>query len=122
MITSSACQPWPPDQPGQAGIVVALGSYTTIRDTTKRIRRWEHETVLDRVQARLEAMPEAMDIRRCTVEHVFATLKQGMGATHFRTRGLRNVAAEASLAILAYNMKRAIAVVGVAPILRAIRA
>ena len=88
----------------------------------KRIRRWEHETVLDRVQARLEAMPEAMDIRRCTVEHVFATLKQGMGATHFRTRGLRNVAAEASLAILAYNMKRAIAVVGVAPILRAIRA
>ena len=34
MIPSSACQPWPPDQPGQAGIVVALGSYTTIRDTT----------------------------------------------------------------------------------------
>lgn len=88
----------------------------------KRIRRWEHEAVLDRVQARLEAMPEAMDIRRCTVEHVFATLKQWMGATHFRTRGLRNVAAEASPAILAYNMKRAIAVVGVAPILRAIRA
>jgi len=35
MIPSSACQPWPPDQPGQAGIVVALGSYTTIRDTTQ---------------------------------------------------------------------------------------
>ena len=35
MIPSSACQPWPPDQPGQAGIVVALGSYTTIRDTTE---------------------------------------------------------------------------------------
>jgi hypothetical protein len=32
-----------------------------------------------------------------------------MGATHFRTRGLKNVATEASLTILAYNMKRAIA-------------
>jgi SRSO17 transposase len=74
------------------------------------------------MEARLDAMPEAMDVRRCTVEHVFATLKAWMGATHFRTRGLRNVAAEASLTILAYNMKRAIAVTGVAPILQAIRA
>jgi transposase len=88
----------------------------------KRIRRWEHEAVLDAMEARLDAMPEAMDVRRCTVEHVFATLKAWMGATHFRTRGLRNVAAEASLTILAYNMKRAIAVTGVAPILQAIRA
>jgi len=87
----------------------------------KRIRRWEHEAVLDAMQARLDAMPEAMDVRRCTVEHVFATLKGWMGATHFRTRGLKNVAAEASLAILAYNMKRAIAVAGVGPILNAIR-
>jgi SRSO17 transposase len=71
---------------------------------------------------RLDAAPEMMDARRCTVEHVFATLKQWMGATHFRTRGLRNVSAEASLSILAYNIKRAIAVMGVAPILKAIRA
>jgi SRSO17 transposase len=63
-----------------------------------------------------------MDARRCTVEHVFATLKQWIGATHFRTRGLRNVSAEASLSILAYNIKRAIAVLGVAPVLQAIRA
>ncbi|QRG10163.1 transposase [Xanthobacter autotrophicus] len=86
----------------------------------KRIRRWEQEAVLDAMERRLQAMPEAMAVRRCTVEHVFGTIKGWMGATHFRTRGLKHVATEASLAILAYNMKRAIAVAGVAPTLKAI--
>jgi transposase len=86
----------------------------------KRIRRWEHEAVLDAMERRFEAMPEAMGIRRCTVEHVFGTIKGWMGATHFRTRGLKNVATEASLTILAYNIKRAIAVAGVGKTLEAI--
>ena len=34
MIPSSACQPWPPDQPDQSRHAVALRSYTTSRDTT----------------------------------------------------------------------------------------
>ncbi|OAM73415.1 IS1182 family transposase [Devosia elaeis] len=86
----------------------------------KRIRRWEHEAVLDQMERRFDTMPEAMAVRRCTVEHVFGTIKGWMGATHFRTRGLRNVATEASLTILAYNIKRAIAVAGVASTLKAI--
>jgi hypothetical protein len=45
-----------------------------------------------------------------------------MGATHFRTRGLKNVATEASLTILAYNIKRTIAVAGVGQVLKAIAA
>ena len=61
----------------------------------KRIRRWEHEAVLDEMERRFEAMPDAMAVRRCTVEHVFGTIKGWMGATHFRTRGLKHVASEA---------------------------
>lgn len=57
----------------------------------------------------------AIAVRRCTVEHVFGTIKVWIGATHFRTRGLKNVATDASLAILAYNIKSAIADAGVAP-------
>jgi hypothetical protein len=86
----------------------------------KRIRRWEHEAVLDAMERRFEAMPEAMAVRRCTVEHVFGTIKGWMGATHFRMRGLKHVATEASLAILAYNIKRTIAVAGVPSTLKAI--
>ncbi len=55
----------------------------------KRIRQWEHEAVLDAMQDRLDAMPEAMAIRRCTVEHVFGTIKGWMGATHSERAGSR---------------------------------
>lgn len=88
---------------------------------TRRVKRWVHEGVLDAMQARLDRMPDAMKIRRQTVEHPFGTLKAWMGATHFLTRGLRNVASEMSLQVLAYNMKRVIAILGAGPLIAAIR-
>ncbi len=73
----------------------------------RRITRWEHEAVIEAMQRRLDREPRAMRIRRQTVEHVFGTLKAWMGATHFKTRRLKNVAGEMSLQVLAYNLKRA---------------
>ena len=49
-------------------------------DKVERLKRWEHESVLDKMQARLDHMPEAMTIRRQTVEHPFGTLKAWMGS------------------------------------------
>src|SRR5437588_7335509 len=72
------------------------------------IKRWENEDVLDRIQARLDRMPEAMGVRRQTFEHPFGTLKAWMGATHFLTRTLDKVRTEMSLHLLAYNLKRMI--------------
>jgi len=66
-------------------------------------------------------MPEAMGVRRHTVEHPFGTLKAWMGATHFLTRTLDKVRTEMSLHILAYNIKRVIAIIGVEPLMAAIR-
>jgi hypothetical protein len=88
----------------------------------RRITRWEHEAVIEAMQRRLDRQPKAMRIRRQTVEHVFGTLKAWMGATHFKTRRMGNVAAEMSLHVLAYNLKRAIAVVGVQPLISAMQA
>jgi Transposase DDE domain len=59
--------------------------------------------LLDRMQDRLDRMPEAMGVRRQTVEHPFGTLKAWMGATHFLTRTLDKVRTEMSLHVLAYN-------------------
>ncbi len=78
----------------------------------RRIKRWEHEHVVEAMQDRLERMPDAMRIRRRTVEHVFGTFKDWMGRSHFKTRTLKKVETEMSLHVLAYNMKRAIAVLG----------
>jgi transposase len=88
----------------------------------KRVKRWVHEGVLDKMQARLDRLPEAMTIRRQTVEHTFGTLKAWMGVTHFLTKTLRNVRTEMSLQVLAYNMKRMINIFGVKPLLGAIAA
>ena len=87
----------------------------------KRVKRWKHEGVLDAMQARLDRMPEAMGVRRQTVEHPFGTLKAWMGATHFLTRTLDKVRTEMSLHVLAYNLKRMIAIFGVGPLMAAIR-
>ena len=88
----------------------------------KRVKRWEHEGVLDKMQSRLDRMPEAMTIRRQTVEHTFGTLKAWMGSTHFLTKTLKNVRTEMSLQVLAYNIKRMINIFGVKPLIGAIAA
>ena len=88
----------------------------------RRIARWEHEDVLDRVQERLDREPERMRIRRETVEHPFGTIKSWMGSTHFQMRTLKHVSTEMSLHVLAYNMKRAMSILGIGPLIKAIQA
>lgn len=63
-----------------------------------------------------------MTIRRQTLEHVFGTLKSWMGPCHLLTKRIKNVAIEMSLSVLAYNIKRVIAILGVKPLIAAIRA
>ena len=88
----------------------------------QQIRRWKHDDVLDAMQRRLERMPKAMTIRRRTVEHPFGTIKAWMGATHFLTKTLKNVKTEMSLQVLAYNLKRMMALLGVGPLIKAMAA
>jgi transposase len=88
----------------------------------RRIGRWDREDVFDRVQRRLDRMPQAGKLRRQTVEHAFGTLKAWMGATHFQTKTLPRVRTEMSLHVLAYNLKRVMQMMGVRPLVAAIRA
>lgn len=88
----------------------------------RRIARWEHEDVVERAQQRLDRMPEASRIRRRTVEHVFGTLKAWMGSTHLLTKTLPRVSTEFSLHVLAYNLKRAMQIIGIVPLMQAMRA
>jgi len=87
----------------------------------RRITRWEHEAVLETMQRRLDRQPQAMTLRRRTIEHVFGTLKHWMGSTHFLMRGLKHVATEMSLHVLAYNLKRVINLLGMAKTMSAMK-
>ena len=88
----------------------------------RRVSRWEHEEVIEAVQARLDRDPEKMRVRRQTAEHPFGTIKACMGSTHFLTKTLERVSTEMSLHVLAYNLKRVMSLLGVALLIEAIRA
>jgi transposase len=88
----------------------------------RRITRWEHEHVVEAVQRRLDKNPQAMRRRRESVEHPFGTLKMRMGATHFLMKRLPKVATEMALHVLAYNLTRVMNIVGIQPLMAAIRA
>ena len=88
----------------------------------RRIPDEEHEHVLEAVQRRLDEHPEKMRQRRETVEHPFGTIKYWMGYTHFQMRTLKRVATEMALHVLAYNLKRVMNIMGIAPLMAAMRA
>lgn len=90
-------------------------------EKVKRVKRWKDEAVLDVMQARLDRMPNAMVVRRQTVEHVFGTLKSWTSGAHILTKTLEKVRTEMSLSVLAYNIKRMIRLFGVQPLIQAIR-
>ena len=87
----------------------------------RRVSRWEHEDVLERAQAHLDRRPDAMRVRRETVEHPYGTIKSWMGATHFLTKTLDRVSTEMSLHVLAYNMKRVMNLIGTRSLIEAIQ-
>lgn len=76
------------------------------------LTRHFHEGALQRMNARVKADPSLMRQRRCAAEHPFGTIKRMTAGGRFLTRGLARVKAEAALSVLAYNVLRAINLVG----------
>jgi transposase len=89
---------------------------------TKAKARWvtrhQYEEVLDRLAARMTARPDIMKRRGALAEHPFGIIKAMMGAPRFLCRGLKAVTAEMNLSVIAFNIKRAIAVLGAGELIR----
>lgn len=88
----------------------------------RRVSRWEHEDVLERAERRLRRKPDRVEARRSLVEHPFGTIKSWTSASHLLTRRTSGVSTEVSLQILAYNIKRAIKLLGTRKIVATIQA
>jgi transposase len=86
----------------------------------RTISRWEHEERLERMAAAVRAAPEKLARRKTIIEHCWGTLHWLLPGG-FLLKGLQKVRAEVSLAHWAYNLKRALAVVGLDQLLRALR-
>lgn len=82
----------------------------------RTVSRWEHEERLERMAAGVAAAPEKLGRRKTIIEHCWGTLHWLLPGG-FLVKGLKKVRAEVSLAGLAYNLKRAVAVLGVSGLL-----
>jgi len=76
------------------------------------IQRWIHETVLEEMRLRIKLKPEKMELRRNLSEHPFGTIKRAFNQGYLLLKGLRKVSGEVGFTMLAYNMRRAINIIG----------
>ena len=98
----------------------ALKAKCTTDPRFHRIKRWEHEAILERTEQRVRANPIIMKLRQQIVEHPFGTIKFWNDQRHFLMRRLEKVKGEFSLCTLAYNIKRAMTVLGVRGLMAAL--
>jgi transposase len=98
----------------------ALKAQCTTDPRFHRIKRWEHETVLERIAERVRSHPQIMKLRMQIVEHPFGTMKFWNHQRHFLLKGLDKVKGEFSLSTLAYDIKRAINILGVKALIAAL--
>jgi transposase len=98
----------------------ALRSKCTRRKDGRQIRRWVEEELLEDMARRVRAEPDKVKRRKSIVEHPFGTIKRSMDQGYFLTRGLLGVRTETSLTMLAYNIKRAVRLMGVQELIAAL--
>lgn len=73
-------------------------------------------------QVRIKPDKELIKRRKCLSEHPFGTVKRAFHADHLLTKGLALTDGEFALAFLIFNMKRALSVLGVKKLTKAIKA
>ncbi|MGH8568510.1 MAG: transposase, partial [Gammaproteobacteria bacterium] len=86
----------------------------------RKLTRWVHEDLLEEMAQRLRRTPELFAQRKALSEHPFGTMKRAMDQGYFLLKGLRKVRGEFSLTVLAYNLKRALNIVGAPRLLEAL--
>jgi transposase len=93
---------------------------TSVKYGGRRIYRWIHEHVLDALRKRMKEHPEKILKRKQLAEHPFGSIKFWMGYGTFLLRGLQKVNVEMSLSVLAFNLKRAINILGIPKLIEAL--
>ena len=99
-----------------------LFSKCTTSKEGRRIYRSEYRDIIGTMQLRMKENPSPSNQRKAIVEHPFGTLKHTMRHGYFLLKGKTKVAAEISMSVLVYNMKRVMNIVGIVPLIEILRA
>jgi transposase len=86
--------------------------------------RWEYQDAVDGLRVRLESSggKEKLHSRREIAEHPFGTMKRAFNQGYLLLKGLRKVKGEVGFTMLAYNMRRAINILGVGTLIALMKA
>ena len=95
---------------------------TTSKKNPRRLRRWVHYPVVERLGARNRGQPELLKERKKLAEHPFGTIKRAMDQGYFLMKGIKKVTTETSFTVLAYNLKRVINIMGVEKMITSMQA
>lgn len=87
----------------------------------RSIFRHVDQDFLDTLEQQTELNKVKCKLRQTIVEHPFGTVKRSFDAYYFLTRRLQSVTTEMSLSYLAYNMKRALSILGVEEIVKRLK-
>jgi hypothetical protein len=106
VYASSACQ------------LCSVKSQCSTNIQGRRIYRTQHEELMQSLRRRNQQNPEILKERKCLSEHPFGTIKHAWNQGYLLLRGFEKVRAEISLSVLAYNIRRAITILGVSNLIR----
>lgn len=98
-----------------------LRAQCTTSEQGRRVMRTPEEERLEAMAGRLKERPELMLQRKSSVEHPYGTMKWTWDGDYFLVKGLKKVKGEFSLMTLAYNLRRALSLLGVECLLEALR-
>lgn len=92
----------------------------TVAKKGRVIKRHIDEVVMERMADRVKRHPEKLGLRKRLVEHPFGTMKRAMNQGYFLMTGKKKVAAEMSLTVLAYNIRRVVTIIGIERMIEAL--
>jgi transposase len=88
----------------------------------RTLARGFYEDAKEAMHQRAVSDPALMRARRCLAEHPFGTMKWRMGYPRFLLRGLGKAKAELALSVLAFNLQRAVTILGVSTLIAELKA
>lgn len=87
----------------------------------RTIERWEHQDVIDELIKKVRREPQKLEERMKLAEHPFGTIKRAFNQGYFLLKGLRKVKGEMGFTVLAYDMRRALNILGTSCLLQALK-
>jgi transposase len=85
------------------------------------ISRWEHQDIIDELVKKTRHEPEKIEQRMKLAEHPFGTIKRAFNQGYFLLKGLKKVNGEMGFTAIAFDMRRALNILGTKALLALIK-